>query len=87
MSAPRFHVERHIAAPPDRVWALLSISRGYRDWNPIDRLASGRRSPPGISIALVATVNPERTFALKVSRWTRPASWSGRRDAAWPVHG
>jgi uncharacterized protein YndB with AHSA1/START domain len=30
----RFHVTRTIAAPADGIWALLTDSSRYREWNP-----------------------------------------------------
>jgi hypothetical protein len=31
--AKRYHVSRHIDAPVERVWALLTDSESYRAWN------------------------------------------------------
>ena len=33
MMAKRYHVSRHIDAPVERVWALLTDASSYRAWN------------------------------------------------------
>jgi uncharacterized protein YndB with AHSA1/START domain len=73
----RFHVERHIAAPPERVWALLTDARSYADWNRSIVDIKGEIAA-GSTIALVSTVNPKRTFTLRVSGVDAPRSmvWS-----------
>lgn len=73
----RFHVERHIAAPPERVWALLTDARTYAAWNPAVVSIEGDIRA-GSSIRLVSTVNPKRTFTLAVSKVEAPRSmtWS-----------
>jgi len=75
--AKRYHVSRSIAAPADRVWALLTDAAGYRDWNPTIVSLEGRISA-GETIALVSTVNPKRTFKLEVTETTAPSRmvWS-----------
>jgi uncharacterized protein YndB with AHSA1/START domain len=73
----RFHVERHIAAPPERVWALLTDARSYAAWNrAVVSIEGDIRS--GSSIRLVSTVNPKRTFTLAVSAVDAPRTmtWS-----------
>ncbi len=66
MSDPRFHVARTIAAPPDRVWALLVDLSSWRSWNPTVVSVEGQVVPDG-SVRLVATVDPKRTFTLRVT--------------------
>jgi uncharacterized protein YndB with AHSA1/START domain len=75
--AKRFHVSRAIAAPAERVWALLTDASSYRDWNPSVVSLDGAITPGG-TIALVSTVNPKRTFKLKVTEMTAPTRmvWS-----------
>jgi uncharacterized protein YndB with AHSA1/START domain len=60
-----------IAATPDRVWALLTDAAAYPRWNPtvvkIDgSIAAGQR------IRLVSTLDPKRTFKLKVAEADAP---------------
>jgi hypothetical protein len=67
----RFHVSRHIDAPAERVWALLTDASSYRAWN---RAVISIEGPitKGATISLVSIVNPERTFKLKVTELTPP---------------
>jgi hypothetical protein len=72
-----FHVERHIAATPERVWGLLTDARGYAAWNrAVVSIEGDIRA--GSTIKLVSTVNPKRTFSLAVSKVDAPRSmvWS-----------
>ena len=73
----QFHVTRTIAAPADKIWALLTNSSGYRDWNPSIVSLDGQIAP-GAKIALVSTINPKRTFKLEVTELNRPTRmvWS-----------
>lgn len=75
--AKRYHVSRTIAAPAERVWALLTDASTYRDWNPSVVSLDGPITPGG-TIALISTVNPKRTFKLKVTEMTAPTRmiWS-----------
>jgi len=59
-------VERHIAAPPDRVWALLADATSYAAWNPSIVRIEGDMSL-GSTVRLVSTVAPKRTFAPRVT--------------------
>jgi len=71
MSAPRFHVTRRIAAPPDRAWALIVDLPAWRAWNPTIVSVDGEIAPGG-SVRLVSTVNPKRTFNLRVTELVAP---------------
>lgn len=72
-----YSVTRTISAPAERVWALLTDASGYLDWNPTIVSLDGSIEE-GNTIALVSTLNPKRTFALKVSEVEAPRSmvWS-----------
>lgn len=69
--AKRYHVSRHIDAPVERVWALLTDAASYRAWN---RAVVSIEGPitEGATISLVSIVNPKRTFKLKVTEMTPP---------------
>ena len=71
MMAKRYHVSRHIDAPVERVWALLTDASSYRAWN---RAVVSIEGPitEGATISLVSIVNPKRTFKLKVTEMTPP---------------
>ena len=62
----RYHVERRIDAPPERVWALLTDASTYRDWNRAVVSIEGTIDL-GNTISLVSIVNPERTFRLHIT--------------------
>jgi hypothetical protein len=66
MSAPRFHATRRIAAAPDLVWALLVDLPSWSAWNPTIVSIEGDVTPGG-TVRLVAAVNRQRTFALRVT--------------------
>jgi uncharacterized protein YndB with AHSA1/START domain len=69
--AKRYHVSRHIDAPVERVWALLTDASTDRAWN---RAVVSIEGPitEGATISLVSIVNPKRTFKLKVTEMTPP---------------
>jgi hypothetical protein len=71
MSAPRFHASRRIAAAPDRAWALLVDLPSWRAWNPTIVAIEGDVAPGG-TVRLVAKVNPQRTFTLRVTELVPP---------------
>ena len=68
----RYHVERHINAAPDRVWAILTNAAGYQDWNHSIVSIQGDMAI-GSTVQLVSTLDPKRTFKLKVSAATAPS--------------
>ena len=69
--ATRYHVERRIDAPPERVWALLSDASTYPNWNRAVVSIDGTIAP-GSTISLVSTANPKRTFKLHVAELSAP---------------
>lgn len=62
---------RTIDAPPERVWALLTDAAGYPAWNPTV-VSIGGAIAPGEKIRLVSTIDPKRTFTLRVSEFDAP---------------
>lgn len=73
----RYHVERPINAPVQRVWDLMTDGPGIPSWNPTVISLDGTIAP-GETIALTSTVNPKRSFKLKVVEMTAPGRmvWS-----------
>lgn len=67
----RTHIERDIDAPAERVWALLTDAAGYTSWNPTTISLNGSIAQ-GETISLVTTVDPKRTFKLKVAELSPP---------------
>lgn len=61
-----YAVKRTIDASPQQIWTLLEDASGYARWNPAVLSLEGRIAE-GETIKLVSTVNPKRTFSLKVS--------------------
>lgn len=71
MTAPEFTVTRRIAGPPDRAWALLADLASWRAWNPTIVTIEGSATPGG-TVRLVSTVDPKRTFTLRVTEVVPP---------------
>ncbi len=69
--ALRYHVERRIEASPERVWALLSDASTYGGWNRAVVSIEGTIAT-GNTISLVSTVNPKRTFKLRITEMAAP---------------
>jgi len=61
-----YTVKRVIDASPEQIWALLEDASGYARWNQAV-VSLGGRIAEGETIKLVSSVNPKRTFSLKVS--------------------
>jgi hypothetical protein len=56
-----------IAAPPERVWAVLSDLEGYQAWNPIWQKVSGELTP-GNTLTIIATpLRSDRSVTVKVT--------------------
>ena len=71
MTALRFHVDRRIVAPPDRVWAVLVDLPSWQVWNPTVTSIEGEIAMGG-TVRLVATANPKRTFVVRVTEFVSP---------------
>ena len=69
--ATRYHVERRIDAPPERVWGFLADASSYRDWNRAVLGIEGTIAT-GNTISLVSTANPKRTFRLRITAMAAP---------------
>ena len=66
MTALRFHAERRIAAPSDRVWALLVDLPSWRAWDPTIASVEGEIVIGG-TVRLVTSANAKRTFVIRVT--------------------
>ena len=69
--ALRYHVERRIEAPPERVWALLADASTYGAWNRTVVSIDGTIAA-GNTISLVSIANPKRAFKLHVGEMAAP---------------
>lgn len=61
----RYSVTRSIQATPEVVWGLLTDATSYAGWNPTIVTIQGPIVLNG-TVSLVSTVNPKRTFKVKV---------------------
>jgi hypothetical protein len=66
-----YAVERTIAAPAETIWALLTDASSFADWNTTVVDLQGTIAP-GEKIALKSTLDPKRTFKLKVTEFEAP---------------
>ena len=75
--ASQYSVTRSIAAPVERVWALLTDTAEQSRWNKTLVSIAGDIAEGG-EVVLVSTVNPKRTFKLQVSDVAAPnrMTWS-----------
>ncbi|WP_347108623.1 SRPBCC domain-containing protein [Paenarthrobacter sp. S56] len=60
-----------IDAPPAAVWKLLTDAQHYPDWNSTIVSLKGNISPEG-KLELVSTLDPSRTFKLKIKDFNPP---------------
>ena len=75
----------HIDAPPATVWKLLTTAETYTKWNSTIISLDGKIAADQ-TIALVAKVDPKRTFKLKVSRF-EPEHVLVWQDGGWSFKG
>jgi hypothetical protein len=73
-----YQATAQIAAPPERIWSILTDGPGYADWGSALIELEGTVAP-GEEIALRPEVNPKRTFPVKVTEFDPPAhmTWTG----------
>ncbi|UXM90775.1 SRPBCC domain-containing protein [Paenarthrobacter sp. JL.01a] len=60
-----------IDASPSKVWGLLTDAKNYPNWNSTVVSIDGDIAP-GSKITLVSTLDPSRTFKLKVKEFQAP---------------
>jgi len=65
-------IAQTINADAATVWRLLTTAATYPDWNSTVVSLDGEISP-GAKIRLVSTLDPSRTFTLKIKEFTPPA--------------
>ena len=72
-----YETSADIAAPVEQVWSILTDAASYPSWNSTIISMEGVIAD-GETISLVSTLNPKRTFRLKVSAIEAPSSmvWS-----------
>ncbi len=72
-----YETSTDIAAPVEQVWGILTDAASYPSWNSTIISMEGVIAD-GETISLVSTLNPKRTFRLKVSAIEAPSSmvWS-----------
>ena len=73
-----FAIAVRIAAPAERVWALLTDMAGWTKWNTTVDKVQGSASP-GSSLTVYAKASPGRAFPLKVTEFIPPTRmvWRG----------
>ena len=73
-----FEASSVITAAPDRVWAVLVDGAHYPDWDSGVVRVEGTIAP-GETIKVVSSVNPGRTFPVKVTQFDpgRAMTWTG----------
>ena len=73
-----FEASSVIAAAPDRIWAVLVDGAHYPDWDSGVVRVEGTIAP-GETIKVVSSVNPGRTFPVKVTQFEpgRAMTWTG----------
>jgi uncharacterized protein YndB with AHSA1/START domain len=69
----QYSVATHIDAAPDAVWAVLTNASAYPSWNSTVVSVEGDIVQDG-EIALVSTLDPERTFELQVTTFDAPST-------------
>jgi hypothetical protein len=67
-----------IAAPPERIWPILTDADGLSTWDSGVVRVEGRIAP-GEKLNVTSEANPKRAFAVKVSELDPPRrmTWSG----------
>ncbi len=73
-----FEAQSSIHATPDAIWAILTDGAHYPDWDSGVIRVEGKVAA-GETIKVVSSVNPDRTFPVKVTSFepNRSMTWSG----------
>jgi hypothetical protein len=73
-----YEADAAIAAPPERVWEILTDAPAYAEWDSGVQKVDGRIAP-GEKIKVVSEANPGRAFPVKVTQFepARAMEWSG----------
>jgi hypothetical protein len=81
--AMSYTVSCDIAAPPNRVWGLLTDAAGFPSWNSTVSRIEGTIAP-GNKLAIQVPLAPGRTFTPKVTTFEvdREMVW---QDGTWPM--
>lgn len=72
-----FRTETTIAAPPEKIWAILTDGAAYPTWNSTVQRVEGTIGPRE-KIKVFATISPGRAFPVTVSQFYEPKAmtWS-----------
>ena len=73
-----FATQIEIAAPPERIWELLTNVAKWPDWNTTVTKVDGVASPGG-KVTVFAKASPGRAFPLRVAEFDPPKRmvWTG----------
>ena len=73
-----YSVTKTIEATPETIWAILTDSSSYPEWDPGMERIEGRIAP-GEKIKVFTKLNPGRTFPVKVTDFVpgQKMTWSG----------
>ena len=73
-----FEAPSEIAAPPERIWSILTDGSNYPNWDSGVVSVDGRLAA-GETIKVVSSANPGRTFPVKVTEFVpnRSMAWTG----------
>jgi hypothetical protein len=73
-----YEAETTIAAPPERIWSILTDAPAYEQWDSGVQQVEGRIAP-GEKIKVVSEANPGRAFPVKVAEFEpgRRMVWAG----------
>jgi hypothetical protein len=73
-----YRASRTIAAPPERIWSILTDGSRYTEWDPSMERLEGTIAP-GEKLKVYTKLSPGRAFPIKVTGFepNRRMEWSG----------